>query len=389
MILCCLFTVTVFAQEKEETYQFTDVKVMPCTPVKDQGMSSTCWAFSGLSFLETEAMRNGKEAVELAPMWIVRCAYIEKAIKYVRMAGTITFSPGGAVGDVFAMIKKYGIVPMEVYPGLNYGTTSHVHSELHSLLRAYVQVMSKNPNKSLSPAWLRGYIDILDEYLGKAPEKFTYKGVEYTPKSYAESLGLNMDDYVAFTSFTHHPFYEPFAIEVEDNWSWCQSYNLPLDEFSSLFEHAIDNGYTIYWDSDVTESSFASTRGYAVVKEISEANVDKENLERWRAMNPVEQRMFILNRQGPCKEMVITQELRQKAFDTGATTDDHGMHIIGKGVDQNGTKYYKVKNSWGTNGQDYLGYFYASYPYVSYKTICMVVNKKAVPKEILKKVGLN
>lgn len=349
-------------------------------------MSGTCWAFSGLSFLESEAMRAGKEAVDLAPMWVVRNAYIEKAIKYVRMCGTITFSPGGAVLDVFDIVRKYGIVPMEVYQGLNYGTTEHRHSELHSALKGYVAAIARNPNKSISTAWLDGFIGILDAYLGPAPEKFVYKGTEYTPQTFAASLGLDMDDYISLTSFTHHPFYTTFPIEVEDNWSWGYSYNLPLEEFVSVLSGAVDEGYTIYWDSDATEGGFASTKGYAVIRAITIDNVEEKDRERWLAMNPVEQRMFISN-QGRCpwKEVEVTQEMRQKAFDSQATSDDHGMHIIGKAVDQTGSEFFKVKNSWGTNGQDYGGYFYASRPYVTYKTICAVVNRNAVPKEILKK----
>ena len=393
VILLCIVTLGGIAPLRAQTkpaakrgYQFTDTKVMPCTPVKDQAMSGTCWAFSGLSFLESEAMRAGKEAVDLAPMWVVRNAYIEKAIKYVRMCGTITFSPGGAVLDVFDIVRKYGIVPMEVYQGLNYGTTEHRHSELHSALKGYVAAIARNPNRSISTAWLDGFIGILDAYLGPAPEKFVYKGTEYTPQTFAASLGLDMDDYISLTSFTHHPFYTTFPIEVEDNWSWGYSYNLPLEEFVPVLSGAVDKGYTIYWDSDATEGGFASTKGYAVIRAITIDNVEEKDRERWLAMNPVEQRMFISN-QGRCpwKEVEVTQEMRQKAFDSQATSDDHGMHIIGKAVDQTGSEFFKVKNSWGTNGQDYGGYFYASRPYVTYKTICAVVNRNAVPKEILKK----
>lgn len=369
-------------------YSFTDIRVMPYTYVKNQDMSGTCWAFSGLSFLESEMMRIGKDSVSLAPMWIVRCAYIEKAMKFVRTAGTMNFTPGGAVCDIFNVIKKYGIVPEEVYRGLNYGTNQHKHSELHAALKGYIGAIAKNPNKGLSTAWMKGFTGILDAYLGPVPEKFTYKGKQYTPQSYAASLGLDMDDYVSFTSFTHHPFYKPFVIEVEDNWDCGQSWNLPMNEFASLFRAALDNGYTIFWDSDVTEGACAATKGWASVPAIAIENVDPKDRDRWLAMNPVEQRMFILNLTRAGKEVEITQELRQNAFDTGATTDDHGMHIVGTAKNQLGAPCYKVKNSWGTLNHPYGGLFYATENYVIYKTICMVVNKNAVPKDIRSKLGL-
>ena len=373
---------------REGGYRFTDVKVLPYTYVKNQDMSSTCWAFSALSFLETEMIRKGMDSVSLSPMWIVRNAYIEKAIKYVRTSGGISFTPGGALGDPINVIKKYGIVPEEVYRGLNYGTTDHRHAELHALLNAYVGVVVRNPNKTLSTAWLQGFIGILDAYLGKAPETFTYKGRQYTPQTYAASLSLDWDDYYSFTSFTHHPYYEPFALELGDNWDWGTSYNVPLDEFMSIFSNAIDKGYSIFWNSDVSEGSFAGTRGWAAVPEIGIDNVDEQDRERWLAMNPTEKRMFVLNQTRAGKEIDVTAELRQRSFDNQSTTDDHGMHIVGTGRDQNGTLYYKVKNSWGTFKHPYGGLFYASETYVKYKTIGIIVNKNAVPAAILKKIGV-
>lgn len=389
LFLLCAWALEISAQKLESNpvgYRFTDTKVLPCTSVKNQDYSGTCWSFSGLSFLESEIMRMGKDSVNLSPMWIVRCAYIEKAVKFVRMHGKGVFSPGGATGDLFDIIGKYGLVPQEAYPGLNYGTREHKHAELDAALRGYITAIARDPNKGLTTAWLPGFEGILDVYMGPAPKEFTYKGKTYTPESFREALEIRPGDYIALTSFTHHPFYTPFAIELEDNWDWGMSWNLPLEEFTAVFEQAIMKGYTIYWCADVTEASFASTKGFAAVPAIVVENVDPEEKEKWLKMNPVEQRMFVLNKRRPGKEVEITQELRQRGFDTFATTDDHGMHIVGIGQDQIGNKYYKVKNSWGTRGQDYKGFFYASYPYVAYKTVNMVIHKKALPENIRKKL---
>lgn len=391
--LCLLFISYSWAQEpkndkekaKTDGYEFTDTKIAKYTPVKDQSRSGTCWSFSGLAFLESEMLRQGKPEVDLSEMFIVRMTYLEKAEKYVRMHGTGNFSAGGATHDVMNIIKKYGIVPEEAYPGLNYGSTKHNHGELDAVLSAYIKTIVDRKSQ-ITPAWKEGFNGILDAYLGKFPDKFTYQGKEYTPKSFAESLGLNMDDYVSVTSFTHHPFYETFAIEVPDNWAWGESYNVPLNDFNRILNNAIDNGYTIFWAADVSEKGFNYNKGYAVIPEEkkieSEAGTEKA---RWTALSPEERKAA--KQKGPGKEQEITQELRQVAYDKFETTDDHGMQIVGKAVDQNGTTYYKVKNSWGDSGV-YKGFFYASEPYVLYKTMNMVVNKKAIPKDIVKKLNL-
>ena len=283
------------------------------------------------------------------------------------------------------IIKKYGIVPEEVYPGLNYGSDKHNHGELDAVLAAYIEAIVERKSQ-ITPAWKEGFNGILDAYLGKFPEKFTYQGKEYTPKSFAESLGLNMDDYVSFTSFTHHPFYEAFAIEVPDNWAWGESYNVPLNDFDHILNNTIDNGYTIFWAADVSERGFNYSKGYAIIPEEKKADDEKgTDKARWTGLSPEERKAA--RQKGPGEEQEITQELRQAGYDKFETTDDHGMQIVGKAVDQNGTTYFKVKNSWGDAGI-YNGFFYASEPYVLYKTMNMVVNKKAVPKDIAKKLGL-
>ena len=321
--------------------------------------------------------------------YIKKCNdYIEKAIKYVRMHGDIAFSAGGSAYDVLYIIDKYGIVPEEVYTGLNYGTDKHQHGELDAILKGYVDAIIANPNKKLSTAWLDGFKAVLDTYLGKVPEKFTYNGVEYTPQSFAKSLGIKASDYVPLTSFTHHDFYKPFAIEVPDNWLWSEYYNIPLNELMETIDYAIDKGFTVMWASDVSEKGFQYLKGFAVVPvEKKNENLSGTELARWVKLSKSEKEGELYKFEEPEEEQYIDQKLRQEAFDNYETTDDHGMVFVGTAVDQNGTKYYKVKNSWGTE-QIYGGFFYASEAFVKYKTMDILVHKDAVPVKILKKLHL-
>ena len=385
MAIACVGSGIAVAQDNNEGYKFTDQKILKYTPVQNQASSGTCWSFSGAAFLESEILRLKGEEVNLSEMYIVRCALLDKAEKFVRMHGKSNFSAGGATHDVMNMIKKYGALPEEVYTGLNYGTTTHRHAEMEKVLEGYINGVIENPNRKLSTAWRAGFEGILDAYLGKVPETFTYKGKEYTPMTFAESLGLNMDDYISFTSFTHHPFYEQFAIEVPDNWAGGLSYNVPIDEFAQLFSNAIDKAFTIYWASDVSEKGFAYNRGFAVVPDADITIMSDSEKARWTALTESEKQNELYKLDKPGTEKKITQELRQEAFDNYETTDDHGMQIVGTATDQIGNKYYKVKNSWGTE-QVYGGFFYASEPFVLYKTTNMVIHKDAIPKDILKKL---
>lgn len=374
--------------KKAEGYQFTDIKRLPATSVKDQASAGTCWSWSGISFFESEMIRMGKKPIDLSAMYVVRHAYSDKATKYVRMHGTMNFGTGGAFCDVMYVLKNYGIVPMEVYQGLNYGEPVHIFAEFETILKAYVDAVILNPNKKLSTAWKKGYDGILDAYLGEEPETFTYEGKEYTPKTFAEEVvGLNMDDYVSLTSFTHHPFYSQFAIEVQDNWMWGLSYNLPIEELMQVMDNAIDNGYTIAWASDVSEKGFATvTPGVAVIPTTDTKEMSGAEIAKWEAM-PKGQQSPDAFKKGPAPEKQITQEMRQQEFDNYLTTDDHGMHIIGKAKDQNGTEYFIVKNSWNEYNK-FGGYFYASKPFVAFKTMNIIVHKNAIPKAIKKKLGI-
>ena len=375
-------------KDQPKGYQFTDIKRLPATSVKDQARAGTCWSWSGISFFESEMIRMGKEPIDLSAMYIVRHAYSDKATKFVRLHGSMNFAVGGAFCDVMHVIKNYGIVPMDVYKGLNYGEPNHAFGEIDDVLAGYVNAVIKNSNKKLSTAWKKGFDGILDAYLGEEPEKFEYKGKEYTPRTFAdEVVGLNMDDYVSLTSFTHHPFYSQFAIEVPDNWLWGMSYNLPIDELAQVMSNAIDNGYTFAWASDVSERGFQTSQpGVAVVPTTDTKEMSGAEIAKWEAMPKGNQTPDAF-RQGPAPEKEITQEMRQQEFDNYLTTDDHGMHVIGKAKDQNGTVYYIVKNSWNKYNK-FGGYFYASEPFMKYKTMNIIVHKNAIPKDIRKKLGI-
>ena len=371
-----------------EGFVFTDEIILPVTSVKDQNKSGTCWCFSGTSFFENEIRKAGGDSLDLSEMFTVRWCYLDKADRYVRMYGQANFAAGGSILDVPYVWKKYGAVPEEVYSGLNYGEDKHVHGELDAALKAYVDVMVKKPNKKLSTAWRKGFEGILDAYLGEVPQTFTYNGKEYTPQSYAASLGIDPDNYVALTSFTHHPFYENFIFEVPDNWLWAQYTNLPLDELKAVVDNALANGYTVAWAADVSEDGFKWTDGVALIpKGKDENDMDGTELSRWVHLSDKDRQNEKYAFSGPVEEIAVTQELRQQMFDSQETTDDHGMEIVGTARDQKGNRYYKVKNSWDTN-QKYNGYLYVSEPFFLAKTLNLLVNKKAVPASIAKKIGL-
>lgn len=384
-LLAVLVALPAVAQDKSG-YQFTDGKLVKTTSVKNQFRSGTCWCFSALSFIENEIMRAGGEEMDLSEMWIVRNIYFEKAVKYVRLHGALNFAVGGAFHDVTHGIEKYGIVPEEVYRGLNYGTDKPHFNELDAVLKAYVETIVRNPNKKLTTAWKDGLNGILDAYFGKMPEKFTYKGKEYTPHSFAASLPVKMSDFVSITSFTHHPFYSEFVIEVPDNWLWATCHNIPLNEMMAVVDNALENGYSIGWASDVSERGFDRMKAIAVIPEDNIESMSGTEAERWGRLSEKERQAELYSFDKPIREKKITQLMRQEAFDNYETTDDHGMVIIGTATDQAGNPFFKVKNSWDVR-PPYGGYYYFSRPFVEYKTMSLLVNKQAVPKAIRKKCG--
>ncbi len=381
-----------FTNKKGSQYQFTLIKDLEATPVENQNRTGTCWSFSSLSFMESEMIRQGHPATNLSEMYIARNAYIGKAENYLRMYGTFNFGEGGAFHDIPWVIKRFGIVPESAYTGLHYGSKQHKHAEMEQALAAMLKVFVKKPQGGkLTKNWKKAFTGVVDAYLGDIPdqtEEFTFveDGVTYTPKSYAKHIGLNMDDYISITSYTHHPFYEKFVLEVQDNWALQSCYNVPLDEFMDIMEGAINKGFTFAWGADVSEKGFSSRDALAILPEDQSTIQEKGQDDVFFSQNGAEKISNAFMQ--PVKEKWVTQQERQDAFDEQTTTDDHGMHITGMVKDQKGTKYFIVKNSWGTKYNQCDGYFYASFPYVRYKTMNIMIHKDALSKAMKKKLGI-
>ena len=374
--------VSAFAQRapspvKASDYEFTTVKENPITPIKNQYRSGTCWCFSTLSFLESEVIKaKGIKDASLYPdfseMFVVRKAYYDRAIKYVRMNGKMNFAAGSDFGDVLEVAQTYGLMDQNAYSGLQYGYDKPVQGELDAVLKGYVDAVIQNPNRKLTKVWPKGVEGILDAYMGEIPEDKVIA---------PDAIGINLSDYIGFTSYTHHPFYTAFAMEVEDNWRATPSWNVTLDEFMAIIDYAIDKGYTVAWGGDVSEPGFTRD-GLAILIDTEALSTSGSDQERW--VGKAEEKPA--EKVTP-KEISVTQELRQEYYDEKTSTDDHGMHLYGIAKDQNGTKYYLIKNSWGETGA-YKGIWYMSEEFVKGKTLNIMVNKNAVPKEILKKIGL-
>jgi len=363
-------------KEKKSVYQFEIITEVKRTPVKNQYWTGTCWCFSTISFLESELLRNGKEEIDLSEMYVVRHTFPRKAMDYMRMHGKANHSQGGQSHDVIDQIRRYGIVPEKVYPGMNIGEKRHNHGEMSVVLNALVEGVLKRSGKRITPRWLDAYNAVLDVYLGKPPTTFTYKEKSYTPHEFAQYLGLNLDDYIELTSYTHHPFYKQCRIELPDNWTYNDDYyNVPIDDLERIVDHALESGYSLVWDGDVSERDFSSReKGYAIVPE-----------KDWEDKTEAEKKKEIT---APVKEKEVTQEMRQKTFDNFTTTDDHLMHIVGLAKDQVGTKFYLTKNSGGTD-RKYGGYVYMSRSYFRLKTTAIMINKHSLPEDIKTQPGLN
>ncbi len=388
-LICFLFSFAAGAQTPPTEFQFTDDLLLEITPVKDQASSGTCWSFSGIAQLESELLRlHPEDTIILSDMWIVRHTYMDKAVKYLRLYGQSSVGQGGNTHDIYNVIRAHGIVPEEVYTGLQYGTDRHLHAELEAAVKGYLAAVVKKPNRGeLSTAWQEGLDGILDAYLGPVPETFTYKGKTYTPQSFAASLGLNWDDYVSVTSFTHHPFYTAFAIEIPDNWLWAPSYNVPMECLEQIIDYSLDQGHTLTWSSDVSEPGFLYRQGFAVLPATNLSQIGGSDMARWTGLTQEQLQGMGRSISGPVPERAVTQHERQIAFDNQQTTDDHGMQIVGTAHDQHGNKFYKVKNSWGESNL-YDGYFYVSPAYINYKTICLMVHREGIPPELRTKLGL-
>jgi len=380
---------SVARNKDREGYKFELIKEIAHTSVKNQYKTSTCWSFSGTSFFEAEMLRMGKPEVDLSEMFLVSMCYRDKALRYVRMHGNTNFGPGGVFFDDLYVADNYGLIPENVFPGTRKGEGKPAHGEMDNELRKMVEGIVENKNNQLSSFWNDSVNKTIDNYLGDVPQNFEYKGVNYTPKSFAaDYCGIKGDDYIQITSFSHHPFYQPFVLEVPDNWLWSEFYNVPIDELQEIADSSLLKGYSVLWAADTSEKGFASTeQGIAVIPDNAPDNLNETEMAQWNSLPEKEKKPGSYKFNKPGKEKVITQENRQIAFNNQETTDDHAMHLVGLARDQNGKVYYKVKNSWGKYNH-LKGYFYASPSYLRYKTTAILVNKAAIPLAIRKKLQL-
>lgn len=379
------FAIASFAQAPG--YEFTTVVSHKATPVKDQSSTGTCWCFATASFMESELLRMGKGEYDLSEMFIVRQKYMNQMEDNYLRRGKGNIGEGSLAHTFKNAYKQVGIVPEEAYSGLIDGNKEHNHGALSRYFKALVD--ANIASKKRTPQYYALINNLFDTYLGKLPEKFTYKGKEYTPQSFTESLGLNMDDYIELTSFTHKPYYEMFSPEVPDNWENQPMYNLPLDELIETIDYALNKGYTVCWDGDVSEQGFSFKNGIAINPQVEDvkdySTTDRARFEKM----PKYQRMDeVFKFEHPYPEINVTPEIRQDGYEKFVTTDDHLMHITGIVKDQNGTKYYITKNSWGAESKKSGGYLNMSESYVRAKTICVMVHKDSLPKELKKKLGI-
>jgi aminopeptidase C len=375
--------------KKSNAPEFTIIKENPITSIKDQNRSGTCWDYSTLSFFEAEILKATGKTYDLCESYVANKTYMDRAIQVVRFHGDCQFAQGGSSEDVLATMKQYGICPEDAmpFPGSLYGDSLNNFGEFFSVLEPYVGAVAKSSAKKISNQWKVGLQGILDAYLGKCPDKFTYEGKEYTPKSFVNSLGINLNDYVSITSYTHHPFYTTFAVEVQDNWRFPQSYNLPMDEMMAVIDNAVNQGYTIAWGGDVSEEGFTRNGlAYAVDTKKAESLAGSD-MARWLKLTADKKRNIIDSLGCTVPEVVPTQEMRQERYDNWELTDDHGMLIYGIAKDQNGKEYYMVKNSWGETGK-YKGIWYMTKAFIAANTMDFLINKNAIPADIRKKLGL-
>ncbi|MFQ7112821.1 aminopeptidase C [Hallella bergensis] len=394
MALLAVFATGAYAQDKKSEDKpnkpvFTVVKENAITSIKDQNRSGTCWAYSTLSFFEAEILKATGKTYDLCESFVTNKTYMDRAIQVVRLHGDCQFAQGGSCYDPLYVIQHYGICPEDAmpFPGSLYGDSLNNFNEFFSVMTPYVQSVAKSSAKKISGQWKVGLQGILDAYLGKCPEQFTYQGKTYTPKSFASSLGLDWDNYVTFTSYTHHPFWTQFAVEVQDNWRNPLSWNVPIDELTKIIDNAIMNGYTVAWGGDVSEDGF-TRQGLAYMYDTKKMeNMEGSDMARWLKLSADKKKSIVDSLGVNVPELTPTQKQRQERFDNWELTDDHGMLIYGIAKDQNGKEYYMVKNSWGETG-DYKGIWYMTKNFIVANTMDFMVNKNAVPKNIKKKIGI-
>lgn len=378
--------------QKADSLVFTTVLENPVTSIKNQNNSGTCWSYSALAFLESEVLKKdpSKKDIDLCESFLVSKTYTDRADRNVRTHGDASFSQGGSFYDAIFCMERYGFIPEGImpYPITPYGDSLFNFTNFFPPMEAYIKAVSGSNAKKLNPMWKKDVQGMIDNYFGECPTEFEYKGKKYTPQSFVKDyLQLDPNDYVSLTSYTHHPFYTQFVLEIQDNWRWATSYNLPLDEFMRVMEEGVKNGYTFAWGADVSEDGFSRRTGknkcVATVPDTKTTAGVGSDQSRWTG----EKAGAKIAQADAAGEKVITQEMRQEGYDNWTTTDDHGMQIYGIAKDQNGKEYFMMKNSWGEYGP-YKGFWYVSKPYVAYKTMNIVINKNAIPKDIRKKLGI-
>ena len=391
LALLAVFALNANAEEKKDENKnkpvFTTIKANPITSVKDQNRSGTCWAYSTLSFFEAEILKATGKTYDLCESFVANKDYMDRAVQVVRLHGDCQFAQGGSAYDVYYVLKNYGICPEDAmpFPGSLYGDSLNNFNEFFGQLEPYVAGIARSKANKISSQWKVGLQGILDAYLGKCPESFTYQGKKYTPKSFAASLGLNWDNYVSVTSYSHKPYYTQYAVEVQDNWRNPLSWNLPMEDMARIIENAIMNGYTVAWGGDVSEPGF-TRKGLAYFYDTKKMeSLSGSDMARWLKMSPAKRTNLVDSLGCTVPELEPTAEQRQQRFDNWELTDDHGMLIYGIAKDQNGKEYYMVKNSWGETG-DYKGPWYMTKNFIIANTMDYMVNKNAIPKDILKKI---
>mgnify|MGYP000008370056 CR=1 FL=1 len=364
---CSIITIIIcfaFSFSAEAQYRFSSTQDIDCTDVKSQGSTGTCWSYATSSFLESELMRTGKGNADISEMYIVREIYKDKARNYVLRQGKANFSQGSLAHDALRIMGTKGVMPQSAFQGKSESELKYNHTEMEAVLKGMLDGVIKQ--KQVSNKWMTAFEKVLDVYLGECPESFMVDGKKMKPTDYVTTLDLKADDYVNITSFTHHPFYSQFILEIPDNYSNGSYYNVPLDDMTNIIDNAASKGYSIAWDGDVSEKGFSAKNGIAVLP-----------------VDPKREDLFTK----PGKEQVVTQDTRQNMFESFSTTDDHLMQIVGTAKDGKGKDYFKIKNSWGEIS-DYKGFLYMSRPYVEAKTVSIMVHKDAIPEEIMSKLAL-
>ncbi|MGZ2370919.1 C1 family peptidase [Ancylomarina sp. YFZ004] len=381
-----------FAKKKGKTtgegFNFSPISNVSTTEVRNQESTGTCWAFATTSFIETELIRLGAGNIDLSEMFTVRHAYSQKALRYFRLHGKGNYSEGGQAHDVLNVVREFGFVPETAYSGNEYQGEFHIHKEMVKSTKAMLDEIVKNPNRKITPVWNQSVNGVLNTYMGAAPEKFESNGKTISPVEYMNNTGFKPSDYIELTSYSHHPYYKEMNLEIPDNWSDDLYYNLPIDELMSVMDNALTNGYSVCWDGDVSEKGFSHRNGVAILPVANTKDMSNSDIEKWTAMSAKEKKASLYKFDKPGTEQDVDQALRQKTYDSFETTDDHLMHLTGIEKDQNGTRYYKTKNSWAKNSNKMGGYLNMSESYVRLKTVAIMVHKDAIPAELKAKLGL-